>query len=156
MSKRSYNPSRQKRRNASSIRRREINNRGWRSLSRILRRAEPICQLCGKDITARWAGQVDHLVPRSQGGSVRDQNNMAVLCVECHGVKTLVVEQRTGLPFDITTNDANEKIPADYDQAILSLRVALKSAYDGPVRFSEGEVPGFGAGTNTDLPPHPK
>lgn len=45
------------------------------------------CTTCGEDDELRL--QVDHVIPRAAGGS-HDRENLQVLCVDCHKIKTAV------------------------------------------------------------------
>lgn len=52
---------------------------------RIMRRDHGCCYVCGGD----GADELEHIIPVSQGGSKRDQNNLGVIHSEpCHREKT--------------------------------------------------------------------
>lgn len=54
----------------------------WRTIrARILERDQGVCQLCGDRAT-----QVDHIVPRIEGGTDNDANLQA-LCAACNLAK---------------------------------------------------------------------
>ena len=50
-------------------------------------RDEGMCQPCRKAGKHTLATEVDHIVPRSRGGDVRDPANMQAICVPCHDAK---------------------------------------------------------------------
>ncbi len=56
----------------------------WRKLRERILNRDPLCQAAGCD---RDATDVDHIVPRSRGGTDGD-NNLQGLCHECHSAKT--------------------------------------------------------------------
>lgn len=56
---------------------------GWKAARReVLVRDNYQCQHCGAVVTGRKA-HVDHIVPKSQGGS-DEVANLRLLCVSCH------------------------------------------------------------------------
>lgn len=60
---------------------------------RILSRDKGLCQVCMADGKLRPAKQVDHKVPKFEGGS-EDDDNLQAICVDCHKAKTAVEAQR--------------------------------------------------------------
>jgi 5-methylcytosine-specific restriction protein A len=52
------------------------------------------CQDCGRIVTGREA-HVDHIVPKSAGGSDL-MDNLRTLCRSCHSRKTVMVDQGGG------------------------------------------------------------
>jgi 5-methylcytosine-specific restriction protein A len=46
-----------------------------------------LCQPCLRDGRTSVGTQVDHIVPKSQGGS-DDDGNLQCICSECHRVKS--------------------------------------------------------------------
>lgn len=58
-----------------------------RTRKRILDRDEGLCQPCLRAGRASAGTQVDHIVPKSQGGS-DDDGNLQTICPECHRAKT--------------------------------------------------------------------
>jgi len=54
----------------------------WRKLRKAFLRAHPFCARCGARAT-----DVDHIVPRSAGGT-DDWYNLQALCHACHSAKT--------------------------------------------------------------------
>lgn len=60
---------------------------------RILLRDAFACRSCGSVVSGKQA-HVDHIVPLESGGGDAD-DNLQVLCISCHSVKTRT-EQRCG------------------------------------------------------------
>jgi 5-methylcytosine-specific restriction protein A len=54
---------------------------------RALRRDFGMCQLCAKADRDTPATEVDHIIPRSKGGT-HDLANLQSLCHECHAEKS--------------------------------------------------------------------
>ena len=60
----------------------------WRKLrARILERDQGLCQACAKAGRVMVATQVDHVVPKSAGGT-DDPANLASICKPCHDEKS--------------------------------------------------------------------
>ena len=60
----------------------------WRKLrARVLSRDKGLCQVCLKSGKYTPAKEVDHIVPKSQGGT-DDINQLQAICVSCHRAKT--------------------------------------------------------------------
>lgn len=60
----------------------------WDKLrAQILRRDRHLCQPCYATGRPEPASQVDHIVPKAQGGT-DDPNNLQAICKDCHKVKT--------------------------------------------------------------------
>lgn len=55
---------------------------GWRRLRLLILAGEPLCRQCG-----RAATDVDHIVPRRDGGP-DSAGNLQALCHRCHSSKT--------------------------------------------------------------------
>lgn len=72
---------------------RGYNSREWYTLRKqALVRDAWQCQACGRLCADKREAQVDHIIPKSQGG--RDElSNLQTLCIRCHGRKT-VAESR--------------------------------------------------------------
>lgn len=58
-----------------------------RARKRILSRDKGLCQSCMKQGKLRPAKQVDHIVPKFEGGT-DDDANLQAICLTCHQVKT--------------------------------------------------------------------
>lgn len=59
----------------------------WRKLSAAYRRQHPLCAECERNGFVTRATEVDHIVPRAQGG--KDcTDNLQSLCKSCHAKKT--------------------------------------------------------------------
>lgn len=60
----------------------------WQRLrERILRRDNGLCQPCLKARRITAANQVDHIVPKAQGGTDAEENLQSI-CEACHKAKT--------------------------------------------------------------------
>lgn len=60
----------------------------WEKLRKqILQRDKGLCQVCLQEGRYRPAKAVDHIKPKSQGGT-DDHDNLQAICVECHRTKT--------------------------------------------------------------------
>ena len=55
---------------------------GWRRKRALFLARFPVCANCGEPAT-----DVDHILPRRQGGS-EHESNLQALCHSCHSVKT--------------------------------------------------------------------
>lgn len=61
----------------------------WEKLrARILERDSWLCQACLETDRVTVATQVDHIIPKSQGGS-DNEDNLQAICAPCHAEKTL-------------------------------------------------------------------
>lgn len=58
----------------------------WKKARRHQLAIEPLCRKC----KVEWATEVDHIIPRSQGGADLDGDNLQSLCLRCHSEKTAV------------------------------------------------------------------
>lgn len=65
----------------------------WREKSRAFLEAHPICETPG---CGRLSQHVDHVIPRSFGGTDED-SNLSAQCASCHGRKT--IRERRGDAF---------------------------------------------------------
>jgi 5-methylcytosine-specific restriction endonuclease McrA len=63
--------------------------RTWEKRRKWILDASPTCALCGSP-----ANEVDHILPKAQGGT-DDDDNLQALCPACHQRKTLA-ESRQG------------------------------------------------------------
>ena len=62
----------------------------WRKLrDRVLKRDRYLCQPCERKNFVSIASSVDHIVPKSRGGT-DDMSNLQAICEECHKEKTTV------------------------------------------------------------------
>lgn len=58
----------------------------WERLSAHVRlRDRYECKECGA-----WGNEVDHIVPRHAGGNFWDEDNLQVLCTDCHRTKSRI------------------------------------------------------------------
>lgn len=60
---------------------------------RILSRDKGLCQVCLSNKKYRPARQVDHKVPKFEGGT-DDDDNLQSICKPCHDIKTQAEAQR--------------------------------------------------------------
>lgn len=65
-----------------------MGSRRWRKVRARLLRREPLCRECAREGLTVAATEVDHVVPRWQGGAVFDEANLQPLCGEHHDRKT--------------------------------------------------------------------
>ncbi len=63
----------------------------------VLRRDSGLCQSCLKANRVTQASQVDHIKPRSKGGT-DDEGNLQSICTPCHLAKTAEDEGRKHRP----------------------------------------------------------
>lgn len=65
----------------------------WRKLRMMVLREEPLCRRCGNP-----ASEVDHRVPKEQGGD-DTRDNLQALCKPCHSTKTVTEDRgfKTGI-----------------------------------------------------------
>lgn len=67
---------------------RGYNSKAWYSLRKqALLRDNYKCRSCGRVCGDKREAQVDHIVPKQDGG-LDELNNLQVLCIACHGRKT--------------------------------------------------------------------
>ena len=83
----------QDRSNEAEDRHRFYKQKQWRKFAKTYLIEHPLCVLCA-GLTA--ATQVDHIVPRSEGGDDWDEANLQALCQSCHSRKTMREWQRRG------------------------------------------------------------
>lgn len=57
--------------------------RNWRRIRAVVLADDPECQVCH----AAPSTEVDHIIPRSQGGT-SDRENLQGICPRCHATKT--------------------------------------------------------------------
>lgn len=73
---------------------RGYNSRGWYAIRRqVLVRDSWQCQACGRICVDKREAQVDHIVPKTQGGQ-DTMDNLQTLCIKCHGRKTVAESKR--------------------------------------------------------------
>jgi 5-methylcytosine-specific restriction protein A len=69
-----------------------MGGRPWRRLRSAILDTEPLCRPCSAMGRVTVATEVDHVLPRSEGGT-DDQANLQPICHPCHVAKTVA---RTG------------------------------------------------------------
>ena len=62
--------------------------RRWRVLRNKYIQNNPLCVYCEKDGRLIKGNVVDHIVPRTQGGSDYSLDNLQTLCTSCHNSKS--------------------------------------------------------------------
>ena len=60
----------------------------WRYLRNSYIRKNPLCVMCGDNGIIKEGNVVDHIIPRRQGGSDYNLDNLQTLCNSCHGIKS--------------------------------------------------------------------
>lgn len=64
-------------------------NKAWYATrQQVLVRDAWQCQICGRVCAEKREAQVDHIIPKVDGGS-DDLSNLRCLCLSCHARKTL-------------------------------------------------------------------
>jgi len=65
----------------------------WQRIRRLVLAGEPLCRSCDRRGIVRSAAVVDHIVPKSEGGT-DDTDNLQPLCLACHNEKTQAEARR--------------------------------------------------------------
>ena len=68
----------------------------WRRLRRLVLAREPCCRMCAREGHDKLANEVDHVIPRSEGGADWDLANLQPLCHHHHTEKTMAERSRRG------------------------------------------------------------
>ena len=72
----------------------------WERLrAQVLKRDEHLCQPCLKAGRPTVGTQVDHRIPKSQGGT-DDLANLQTICLACHKAKTARESTGGGMPVE--------------------------------------------------------
>jgi 5-methylcytosine-specific restriction protein A len=69
----------------------------------ILARDDYLCQVCSKQDRTTPASEVDHIIPKADGGT-DDEDNLQSICIDCHKAKTLQ-ERTAGSPGCAVTGE---------------------------------------------------
>ena len=69
----------------------------WRRLRKLFLASNPLCVDCLEEHIIRSATEVDHILPKSQGGA-DDWDNLQALCKSHHSQKTARKDGRWGTP----------------------------------------------------------
>lgn len=115
----------------------DLNNSRWRKLRELILRRIVFCESCEfsgiyTDITGTGNAHLDHIIARSDGGSIYDVRNIAVLCRSCHSKKSAL--EAIGLkPHSLRTESGF--IPDYYEkqrvfQKITSLEKQTKASIE--------------------------
>ena len=67
---------------------RGYDNNWYKLRAEILTRDSNLCQACLKDGIYTPATQVDHIIPKSEGGT-NDRSNLQSICKKCHDTKSI-------------------------------------------------------------------
>lgn len=59
----------------------------WDAIAAQVKREEPLCRPCKANGKVTATAQVDHIVPKAQGGT-NDRDNLEGICDLCHREKT--------------------------------------------------------------------
>ena len=59
----------------------------WRRLRRMYLRANPYCVACKRQGRIELATEMDHIIPKAQGGGDME-DNLQAMCKSCHSRKT--------------------------------------------------------------------
>lgn len=76
----------------------------WRRLRMMYLREHPLCVVCAAEKRIVPATEVDHIVPKREGGS-DDDDNLQALCKVCHSRKTAQEDGRWGAPVKAGVGD---------------------------------------------------
>jgi len=84
----------------------------WDQLRKqTMKRDNYMCQPCKKLGFITNATQVDHIVPKSKGGT-DDLSNLQAICNDCHKIKTNI--DNGGSPIRVTTIIRSNGLPIDW------------------------------------------
>jgi 5-methylcytosine-specific restriction endonuclease McrA len=87
-------------RQAMTIDKREHDNfyhrLAWKKVRALQLQLEPLCRECRKNGKLVVANVVDHVTPRTEGGSDYDLNNLRSVCTSCHNRITRLSNIRIG------------------------------------------------------------
>jgi 5-methylcytosine-specific restriction protein A len=61
--------------------------RAWQKLRKAMLAQEPLCRACREQGVVTAATDLDHIVPKAEGGT-DDPANLQALCADCHKDKT--------------------------------------------------------------------
>ncbi|MHC5269673.1 HNH endonuclease [Enterococcus sp. LJL98] len=71
------------------------NGRSWRTLSRLYRLKNPICEVCLLNNVIKKADVVDHILEVKDRWDLRlDEKNLQSMCHSCHNTKTAEEKRR--------------------------------------------------------------
>lgn len=59
----------------------------WRKLRLMYLRAHPLCVVCARENRVTEATDVDHIIPKRDGGT-DEESNLQSMCHSCHSRKT--------------------------------------------------------------------
>lgn len=67
---------------------------GWPRLSKWIKSVEPLCRPCKKEGRTTACTQVDHIIPKADGGTDEYPENLQPICDDCHRLKTAREDSR--------------------------------------------------------------
>ena len=76
----------------------------WRRLRKLFLASNPLCAACLAEHIVRSATEVDHVLPKSQGGT-DDWDNLQSLCKSHHSEKTAREDGRWATPATVGVGD---------------------------------------------------
>lgn len=123
--------------------------RPWRrARAAALKRDNYLCVVCARRGHVTKAVTVDHIIPRSKGGAVLDQDNLQSLCQDCHDVKTNAEDRGQEAWLGV----AEDGTPIAYDHAPTTIRAELPPKPKRYTSFAFGSAEpeagqGFGDGS---------
>lgn len=80
----------------------------WRKLRAHVMQGEPLCRICKADGRITAATEVDHITPKSRGGT-DDPTNLQPLCHACHRAKTIADHDNQFDPPDVTPDEFRQR-----------------------------------------------
>ena len=120
----------------------KVNSSDLRRL-KTLERQQSMCLYCGTAIGLQSC-ELDHIVPRSDGGSNRSENLVAV-CKECNhekGARPFVVFAESSAKLGVSVDEAILRVKAWVDKEMSSKELArLKKAVAFRLKLSEDDEP---------------
>lgn len=88
----------------------------WTKTSKLKRKQTPYCEV-HQHYNKIWNSRlvVDHVISRSQGGAELDDDNLMVMCDDCHNYKS-GLEKHRGVLIEYKLNDNGDKVPVNREK----------------------------------------